>query len=87
MQNQPARLRPGTWIVRIAEVVDVVGVVSVVAAIARAEAEVAELAVGEVGLKLRAWRRGSALLDSKSSILLIVARGERGGDDGDREEE
>jgi hypothetical protein len=76
--------------VRIAGVVGVVGVVNVVAVIARAEAEVAEvpeIAVGEVGLKLRAWRRGSALLDSQSSILLIVTRAERGGNDGNREEE
>jgi hypothetical protein len=85
--------------------VRIAGVVGVVAAIARAEAAVAEVvevaevakvvevAVGEAGLRLRAWRwgsscrRGSALLDSEPSILSIVARAERGGDDGDREEE
>jgi hypothetical protein len=79
--------------VRIVEVVGVVGVVSIVAAIARAEAEVAEvaevaeIAVGELGLKLRVWWRGSALLNSQSSILLIVARAERGGNDSNREKE
>ena len=39
----------------------IVSVVSVVAVIVRAEAlRFTEVAVGKVGLKLRAWRRGSS---------------------------
>jgi hypothetical protein len=61
-------------VVRVARVVRVVRIVRAVAAIARAEAEVAEVVVGEVGLKRRAWQRGSSCSGVEQfSVIKLIA--------------